>query len=155
LYAASASLRDVRESDWPAILDLANASVAHVPGATDQEEWLENRRHFDTAQGSQQHFVAEEAGSGAIVGYGAIESRPEFRLFVVTLPERLPTVGELLYERALALLREAGAERVWFTELDADRTLLSFAKAHGFGDPRRFALPDGSLATTLVKTLRK
>jgi len=128
--------------------------VAHVPGVGGQDEWLHNRRHFDTAHGTQVQFAAEDPESGALLGYGAIEAAPEFRLFVVTLPELLPTVGELLYERGVALLREAGAPRVWFTEYSADRTLLSFARAHGFGDARRFPLPDGLEATSLVKVLR-
>lgn len=124
-----------------------------MPGAGSQAEWLENRRSFDSARGAQRHFAAEDPESGAVLGYGAIEASPEFRLFVVTLPEHLPTVGELLYERALALLREAGAERVWFTEYSADRSLLSFARAHGFRDAGRFALESGIDVTSLVKVL--
>jgi hypothetical protein len=149
----AALLRDVRGEDWPAILEVANASVAHLASAGTQEEWLHNRRHFDSAQGTQHQYVAEDPVSGAVLGYGAIESSPEFRLFVVTLPEYLPTVGELLYERALALLAESSAVRVWFTEYADDRTLVSFARAHGFGDARNFSLPNGAAATTLVKQL--
>ena len=150
----SATIRPVRDDDWAAILALANGSVAHVAGAPTQEEWLENGRGFDASQGTQHHFVAEDPATGTPLGYGCVESGPEFRMFVVTLPENLPTVGELLYERAMTLLGEEGAERVWFTEYAADSTLLSFAKAHGFGDPRRFTLPDGLEAMTLVKRLR-
>jgi hypothetical protein len=153
LNPASAFLRDVGTADWPAILELANGSVAHLPSAGPQDEWLRNRRHFDSASGTQRHYVAEHPETGALLGYGAVESSPEFRLFVVTLPEHLPTVGELLYERALALLGESNAARVWFTEYASDRILLSFARAHGFGDARSFTLPDGAEATTLVKQL--
>jgi hypothetical protein len=155
LNSDSVFLRDVRDADWPAILEVANGSVAHLSGAPTQEEWLHNRRHFDAGHGSQRHYVAEDPETGAVVGYGAVESGPEFRLFVVTLPEQLPTVGELLYERALALLGESGAARVWFTEYADDRFLLAFARAHGFGDARNFSLPDGAMATTLVKRLTR
>ena len=150
---APAFLRRVRDSDWPAILEIANASVAHIPEAGTQEEWHHNRRYFDPAYGAQQQFVAVDEESDAILGYGAIESSPEFRVFVVTLPESIPTVGELLYERALTLLGEAGAERVWFTEYATDSALLTFARSHGFRDARSFTLSDGAEAMTLVKPL--
>ena len=58
-----ARIRELRESDWPALLDLANRSVAHVEGAGSQEVWLENRRNFDTEKRIQHHFVAEQDGS--------------------------------------------------------------------------------------------
>jgi hypothetical protein len=147
------TIRDVHERDWPEILEVANASVAHLPGAGTQEEWHANRRHFDASQGTQQHYVAEDPETLAVVGYGGVEATPEYRLFLVTRPEQLPTVGELLYERAIGVLADTGAERVWLREYSADRALLSFAKAHGFGDERRFALPDGQQASTLVKSL--
>ena len=39
---------------------IANASVADVPGAGTQEEWLENRRRFTRPQGEQHHATARE-----------------------------------------------------------------------------------------------
>lgn len=146
-------LREVRDDDWPTVFEVANASVAHIAGAPTQEEWLHNRRHFDASHGEQRHFVAVDSETDVVLGYGSVECSPEFRIFVVTRPEHLPTVGELLYERSLTLLRDAGAARVWFTEYGSDRALLAFARAHGFSNPRSFTLPDGLQATTLVKRL--
>ena len=146
-------LRPIREADWPAILDLANQSVAHIPSAGSQEAWHDNRRHFDAKTGTQRQVVAEDPQSGALLGYGAVEStlEGEFRLFLVTPPGYLSSVGELLYRRGVELLRDLGARRVWFTEYAADEPLLSFACAHGFQEFRRFVLPEGPEAVTLVK----
>lgn len=150
-----AQLRPVRDADWPALLALANQSVAHVAGAGSQEAWHENRRQFDTATGVQRQLVAEHPQTGALLGYLAVESnRPdEFRLFLVVPVSRLSAVGELLYARGVELLRELGARRVWFTEYASDEPLLSFTRAHGFRELRRFVLPGGPEAVTLVKDL--
>ena len=146
-------LRPIRDADWPAILELANESVAHVPGAGSQETWHDNRRHFDSKTGIQHQFVAEDPQSGAVLGYAAVESNlpGEFRLFLVMLPGYLDSLAELLYERCVELLREHDVRRVWFTEYGADEPLLSFARAHGFEEARRFSLPNGPEAVTLVK----
>lgn len=152
-----AVLRSVRDLDGPALLALANRSVAHVPGAGRQEAWLHNRRHFDSGRGVQLQFVAEHPESGALLGYGCIESDPrgEYRLFLVTTPDRLSGVGELLFERGLAVLGELGAQRVWFTEYAGDEPLLRFARKHGFSEFRRFALAGGTEAMTLLKELTR
>lgn len=148
--------RDIVESDWPAILALANASVAHVPGAGSQEEWYENRRRFDRSKGEQHHYVLVESGDGEISGYGSVERSPngEFRFFIVTLPVRLDTVGERLYEENVKLACELGADRVWFTEYADDPVLLAFARARGFEEFGRLRLEDGVEAITLMKWLR-
>jgi N-acetylglutamate synthase-like GNAT family acetyltransferase len=149
-------IREVRPTDWPAILALANRSVAGVPGAGTQEEWLRNRRSFDASRGTQRQFVAEEASR--LVGYGALESDAArdayaFRLFVVTDPVDLPSVGEFIYSQACAALAELNARHVWLTEYAADTHLLQFAAARGFRETRRFPLPHGPEAVVLVKSL--
>lgn len=123
---SDARLRPVGDADWPALLELANQSVVHVPGAGSQEAWHENRRQFDT---------------------GA------FRLFLVIPSSRLSALGELLYARGVELLRALGARRVWLTEYAGDEPLLAFIRARGFTEFRRFVLTEGPEAVTLVKDL--
>jgi hypothetical protein len=146
-------MRPVGDADWPALLKLANQSVAHVPGAGSQEAWNENRRQFDTATGVQRQFVAEHPQTGALLGYLAVESNlpGEFRLFLVIPTNRLSALGELLYARGVGLLRALGARRVWLTEYAGDEPLLAFVHARGFTEFRRFVLPEGPQAVTLVK----
>jgi GNAT superfamily N-acetyltransferase len=152
---SDARLRPVGDADWPALLELANHSVVHVPGAGSQEAWHENRRQFDTATGVQRQLVAEDRHTGALLGYLAVESNlpGEFRLFLVIPSSRLFALGELLYARAVELLRALGARRVWFTEYAGDEPLLAFIRARGFTESRRFVLPEGPEAVTLVKDL--
>ncbi len=147
--------RDIVDSDWAAILELANASVAHVAGAGTQEEWYENRRGFDAEKGTQHHYVLEDTERGEIAGYGGVEKSPhgEFRFFIVTLPQRLDTVGEQLFQENMKIARELGAERVWFTEYADDAVLLAFAKARDFQELGRIRLHEAVEATTLMKML--
>lgn len=147
--------RDIADSDWTAILALANASVAHVTGAGTQEEWYENRRGFDASKGAQHHYVLEDTERGEIAGYGGVEKSPhgEFRFFMVTVPQRLDTVGERLFQENMKIARELGAERVWFTEYADDAVLLEFAKAHDFQEFGRIRLHEAVEATTLMKRL--
>ena len=130
-------LRDVAPDDWPEILELANASVAHVPEAGPQDEWYDNRRAFDAANRVQAQYVFDE--DGVLVGYGAVESAQhgEFRMFIVTESPRLPQVGEALYRKALSILAQQNAVRVWFTEYAGDAPLIDFARAHGFVEVQR------------------
>ncbi len=51
-------LRAPGDDDWPAILDLAELSLAELQNAPSQHEWLNNRRSFTPSDGVQQHFVA-------------------------------------------------------------------------------------------------
>ena len=133
-------------SDWAEILRLANASVADVPGAGPQDEWLANRRSFAEAHASaggvQRHFVARDA-SGRVRGYGAVEHDPQapedaFRLFVVTEPSDLGSVGARILGHALEALADLGARSAWFTEYAADSRLVGFVRGHGFEEARRF-----------------
>jgi hypothetical protein len=93
---------------------------------------------------------------GLVLGYGAVESdeRGEYRVFVVTTPQCLSTVGDALYCRALDVLKEAGATRVWFSEYASDTSLLEFARYRGFSEVVRRELPNGAEMLTLCKNLR-
>jgi hypothetical protein len=151
-------LREPRETDWPAILGLANASVAGVPGAGLQDDWAENRRRFDHARGTQRQLVAVDEATRSIVGYAAVESAGSdapgaFRLFLVTAPEQLPRIGEILYQNLIAVLREIGAREVRFQEYASDAPLLAFARARGFVERHRFAIDEGVEIVQLARDL--
>jgi hypothetical protein len=157
----SIRLRSVRAEDWPAILAIANRSVAHVPGAGPQDDWVSNRRQFDSTRGFREQFVAHGPDDRDIVGYGAIESIEspaagqglDFRMFIVTPPERLSVVGDLLYRSALEVLARVGARRVRLTEYAADQPFRAFAEARGFIEHQRFRIADGNEVVTLLKQL--
>ncbi len=140
---ATVELREPSETDWPAILDLANRSVRDVAGAGSQEDWLENRLRGAPIR---RHFVAVE--QSRIVGYAGLESQFDqveggFRLFVVTESERLADIGVLLHRRLHDLLRELSAVEAWLIEYAADERLLRFLSGLGFSEVRRFRLePD-------------
>jgi hypothetical protein len=152
----SLRVRPSREEDWTDILALANASVAGVPQAGPQDEWLGNRQNFDEAKGLRAHFVAVDPSSKA-VGYGAVESasgeNSDFRMFIVTAPGDLETAGELLYRTTLDALKKFGAARVRLTEYAGDAAFQCFAESRGFVELERFQIPTGEILVTLSKTL--
>jgi GNAT superfamily N-acetyltransferase len=146
-------LRAPIEPDWPAIHVIANRSVADVPDAGDQAEWLANRRSFGS-RGQQSHFVITDGQQ--IVGYGALEREErtplgEYRLFVVTEPHRLDEVGDVLLRRLEQLLDEFDATGSWFVEYASDRRLVRFLESRGYAESRRFVLPTGQPGIVLTK----
>jgi N-acetylglutamate synthase-like GNAT family acetyltransferase len=148
-----ATLREVRDDDWPAILALANRSVAEVAGAGPQDEWLRNRRRPKPVR---RELVAE--GAAGVVGYVAVESEfdrvPDgFRVFVVTSPDALRVRGAALLERALGELAALRAREAWFVEYASDLRFLSFLEGHGFERVRSFRLESGSECLVLRKRL--
>ncbi len=152
----AAILRDLDESDWPAILELANRSVAAVPGAGAQDMWLKNRRSFDALAGIQRHWVAEE--EDVVVGYAGIESRSSedrksFRVFVVTEPERRAILGHQLMERALAELAQLAARNASFTEYAQDTEFIKFLRQHRFEETNRLELEAGGEVVVLSRSL--
>lgn len=151
-WMATVRIRSLRarapdEADWPSILALANESVAGVPGAGPQDEWLGNRRSFD----SLRHQLVVHA-SGSLVGYGAAESRDSgsFRLFIVCAPAARETVGAHLYAALESWLQTQGATDVWFQEYATDTELIAFARRRGFSERRRFEY-DGTEIVVLGK----
>jgi hypothetical protein len=150
----SVELREPRDEDWPAILELANESVQAVPGAGSQEGWLANRRGPSPVR---RHFVALE--TGALVGYAALESHFDrvergFRLFVVASPAQRPRIGPLLYGRIECLLAELRAAEAWFVEYAADAELLAFLTERGFHEVRRFRSDAGEECVVVSKRLK-
>jgi hypothetical protein len=144
------------DGDWPAILELANRSVADVAGAPTQEAWLANRRTGAMDSGVAKRWVARDRASGELVGFLAVERIAhgmDARLFVVTDPGDREDVGRQLLERGLTVARESGVVRAVMVEYASDDAFLSFLRAQGFRDDVVFALPEGGQARRLVMEL--
>jgi N-acetylglutamate synthase-like GNAT family acetyltransferase len=141
------TLRAPTDDDWPAILILAEQSLAELPNAPSQQEWLNNRKSFSASDGIQQHFVA--ISSERIVGYAGAERRNEFakggyRLFVVVAPSARSTLGTMLLAKLRECLISLGARRAWFQEDEAQKQFISYLEEHGFVQVERFRLDDGT-----------
>jgi RNA polymerase sigma factor (sigma-70 family) len=107
----------------------------------DDETWLQNRQEFDESRYHRRQCLAEQAGTEQMVGYGAIEQTiflPRYRLFLAAEPEALRTgVGDLLLDRLLDDLREAGAIKVWHRNYAQRTEVLDFLVARGFVETAR------------------
>ncbi len=140
-------------SDWEHILRIANASVAHVPEAGDQGEWLSNRRYF-FEQGIGTHLTALVDGS--VIGYGSAEPVHEaagvFRLFVVTAVEERDRFGAALLARLGRVLRELDAKEARFVEYETDAGFISFLGQRGFRRVSRFEIEGGVFAVVLSRS---
>ncbi|HLI78473.1 MAG TPA: GNAT family N-acetyltransferase [Candidatus Binataceae bacterium] len=146
------NLRVPREDDWPAILELAQRSLAGVPQPPDQREWMENRRSFAVSDGVQRHFVATDGER--IVGYACIERRnaaPQgwYRLFVVVEPSARATLGAMLFGELRERLLELGARRTWMMEFEADAGFVAFLEGIGFAKIKSLEL-DGHAVVQLA-----
>ena len=145
-----------REPHWPEVLEIASRSVAHLPGAAKQDEWLQNRRTF-SQRGDQIHFVALE--NGRVVGYGAIEGEApsptgEYRVFIVVDPDQRDTIGSAIYSRLEELLEDREATGSRFVEYAQDIRFIEFICARGYVESRRFPLASGVEAIVLSKDHR-
>jgi len=130
----SASLRPMVNQDWPPIKSMAYArDELDVRG---NDLWLHRRQNFDEASYLRRQYVAEDANSAQILGFGSIEQTiylPRYRLFLVTDPDWLKLgVGDLLLERLMNDLREANAVTVSCQEYASQTDLLAFLSARGF-----------------------
>lgn len=139
-------LRKAVETDWPAILEAANAALPGSP--RENQEWLSNRMRFDQTGYVRRHYVALDAATGHVIGYGAVEGGQEsgrYRLFVVISPDQFTTgAGDLLYDQLISDLSTLHASAIWAHESTRDATLLSFLSRHGFSETRRVPLTDGA-----------
>lgn len=139
------TLREPTATDWPAILQLANASLTDMPNAPPQDEWLANRRAY--LQGGKRHHVVA-VDEGRIAGYAAAEhalqSTPgEFRVFVVVPPADRETLGVyLLGELRRYLIRE-NASFIRMLEYEANSAFLAFLSGRGLVHRKTFAMADG------------
>jgi L-amino acid N-acyltransferase YncA len=146
-------LRKAVETDWPAILEVANAAVPESP--RENQQWLSNRMRFDQTGYIRRHYVALEAATGKVIGYGAIEGGQEagrYRIFVVTSPDQLAIgAGDLLYNQLIADLSTLNASAIWARESARDALLLNFLSQHGFHETGRFQLPDGGVEVVVME----
>ncbi|HEX7177502.1 MAG TPA: GNAT family N-acetyltransferase [Pyrinomonadaceae bacterium] len=134
-----ARLRPFAQTDWELLSALAHTQ----PGAEAQasDTWLAERRRFDESRRVRRHYVAEHAGTGRPLGYGAVEQSvygPRYRLHLAADPRHLRGgVGRLLVERLTADLREVNAVTVSLRG-DASRPeLLALLEGHGFVETSR------------------
>jgi len=144
-------LRVPREEDWPAILELAHRSLAEMPDAPRQDEWMRNRRSFAASGGIQEHFVA--VSEEGIVGYVAIERRNRtleglYRLFMVIEPASRSTVGTNLFVELRERLIRLGAHQAWMMEFEADAGFIAYLNGMGFVRTKTVDL-DGRIAVQL------
>ena len=144
--------------DWPAILALAEQSLAELPNPPSQLEWLNNRKSFTPSDGIQQHFVA--TSGERIVGYACIECRNKtsdrkktvgdvYRLFVVVAPSARRTLGTHLLAKLRESLIDLGARRAWVAEYEADAPFLAYLEEMGFVKLKTFRLDDGTQAVEM------
>jgi N-acetylglutamate synthase-like GNAT family acetyltransferase len=144
-------LREPREADWDAILTAADAAIPFDPAMN--REWLRNRKCFEGTGGVRRHYVAVDAGT--TVGYGAVEVRATRnrtgRLFVVTAPSLLTTVGTALFDQVLADARALELETVWLREYADDAALLGFLSERDFRETARTRSADGVFEYVLVE----
>jgi len=147
-------LRTPTRGDWPAILHAANASL---PWRVEpNEQWLNNRMTFDEQVQQRRHYVAEDADSGEVVGYGSVEGSGipgRFRVFIVMDSALLPSAGEIMLQRLRADLLSLGATGAWVREEARDSPLLEFFRSHGFGRKHPFTTEQGLEVVTLELAL--
>jgi RNA polymerase sigma factor (sigma-70 family) len=134
----TARLRPVVSQDWLAIKSMAHAREQSDTDGNDL--WMHRRQNFNEDRYVGRRYVAEDA-TGQILGFGSIEQTiylPRYRLFIVCDPRWLKLgVGDLLLNRLLSDLKEAGAVTVSCREYASQVELLDFLKARGFSEVDR------------------
>ncbi len=144
-------LRPPTEADWAAILAAADAAIPFDPAMN--RVWLRNRQEFDAGRRPRRHYVA--AVDGVVLGYGAVELEAPraraARIFVVTDPDRLSSLGEVLLERLVVDARALSVETLWMREYVADEALLAFVQDRGFSETRRGPSSDGAFMYVLLE----
>jgi RNA polymerase sigma factor (sigma-70 family) len=137
--AVSARLRPFAAEEWEHVS--AFVYGLETDFRQDEEAWLNNRRRFDETRYRRRQYVAEHAGTGQMLGYGAIEQSiflPRYRLFLAAEPEPLIAgVGDLLVDQLTGDLREAGAIKVWHRNYAQRTEILDFLVARGFVETAR------------------
>ena len=134
----AASIRPLVSEDWATIKSMAHArEYADTSG---NDLWMHRRQKFDEARYVRTQYVAED-DSKQILGFGSIEQSiylPAYRLFIVTDPRWLALgVGDLLLERLMIDLQEAGAVTVSCREYASQKELLAFLISRGFKEVDR------------------
>lgn len=134
----AASIRPLVTEDWQTIKTMALARENKDTSGNDL--WMQRRQNFDESRYVRSQYVAEDA-SGQILGFGSIEQStylPRYRLFIVTDPRWLPFgVGDLLLERLMIDLTDAGAVTVSCREYKSQIELFAFLTNRGFTEVDR------------------
>lgn len=136
-------MRAAEESDWPAILQMADQALPH--SKPENKAWLHRRQTFNIERFLRRHYIAESEENGQVLAYGCIEEGPEaekFRVFVVMAPDRLASLGQKVYDRLLEDLREVQAQSLWVRE-EADDPVLGLFRQQGFQQTAQFQIPNG------------
>jgi hypothetical protein len=128
---AEVIIREPRPDDWAGIGRLADAAVAHIPGAPRQAEWVANRQTFS---GLRRHHVAVRSGS--VLGYAALEESSttapfSFRAFIVMDWGKPNEFSRPLWSMIEADLVELRATEVWMREYAGDSPIAAFVGEQG------------------------
>ena len=130
----SARLRPLHSEDWLTVKTLAQAREA--TDTSGNELWMQRRQSFDEARYVRASYVAEDADSRQILGFGSIEQSvylPRYRLFILTDPHRLVLgVGDLLLNRLMNDLKQANALTVSCREYTTQTEFVGFLESRGF-----------------------
>jgi RNA polymerase sigma-70 factor (ECF subfamily) len=146
--SVAARLRAFTDADYAGMESLVNGIL---PGFEEQNaEWLANRRRFAASGLTQRMYVAEDATSGEVLGYGAIEQDPadfarrvqfvvadatpaRFRLHLLLPTQSLEAgVGEALLERLERDAAESGGQTLWHRLYAHETAELQRLQANGF-----------------------
>ena len=130
----SASLRPPVDGDWLAINRMVHERAAS--DALTYELWTHRHQSFDEQRFVRRQYVAEDANSRQILGYGSIEQTiylPRYRLFIVANPAYMVNgVAGLILDRLMTDLIEVNAVTVACREEASQTQLFLFLKDKGF-----------------------
>jgi RNA polymerase sigma factor (sigma-70 family) len=133
---------------------LAGLVEAAAPGNEDNAHWLANRQDFAGRGLIPRAYVAMDAGTQEVLGYGCIEqvARPlpgdypptgrattdRYRLhLIVPRQEQEQAVSTLLFDQLSVDAAELKAAGLWARLLTADEAALDVLRAHGFEERQR------------------
>ncbi|HKO62985.1 MAG TPA: GNAT family N-acetyltransferase [Pyrinomonadaceae bacterium] len=135
----AASTRPLVSEDWQTIKTMALAR--EHKDASGHDLWMRRRQNFDETRFVRTQYVVEDPGSGQILGFGSIEQSiylPKYRLFIISDPCRLGVgVGDVLLERLMIDLKDAGAVTVSCREYSSQKELFEFLTKRGFTEVDR------------------
>jgi hypothetical protein len=126
-------LRHPTQADWSAIAALADQSVAHIPEAPRQSEWVGNRQAF---RGMRCHYVVHDE---TLLAYGSFEQAADegdgaARLFLVVdwRTEHAIPAAQLLLEQLRKDAATLALGKLWVREYALDRPFLDFLMGNDF-----------------------
>jgi RNA polymerase sigma factor (sigma-70 family) len=135
----AASTRPLVSEDWQTIKTMAQARENKDTSGNDL--WMRHRQNFNETRFVRTQYVVEDPGSGQILGFGSIEQSiylPKYRLFIISDPRRLGLgVGDVLLERLMIDLKDAGAVTVSCREYSSQKELFEFLTNRGFTEVDR------------------